>query len=67
MIRAKLTALAARALIAWSFGAQQCAPLPFFAGTSARYRSRFPGTARPAGSKLARKAERGRLGVSTIR
>jgi len=32
-----------------------------------RYRSRFPGKARPAGSKLARKAARGRLGVSTIR
>lgn len=31
------------------------------------YRSRFPGKARPAGSKLARKAAKGRVGISSIR
>lgn len=34
---------------------------------TSRYRNRFPGRHKPAGSKLARKALKGRVGVSTIR
>ena len=37
------------------------------AASPARYRNRFPGRARPAGSKLARKARKGRVGLATIR
>ena len=40
-------------------------PQPF--SSSPRYRSRWPGKRQPAGSKLARKARSGSVGVARIR
>lgn len=41
--------------------------VPTLRWSPASNRIRFPGRARPAGSKLARKAREGRVGISTIR
>lgn len=39
----------------------------FVPGTTGHTRNRFPGPRRPAGSKLARQAIMGRIGVAVIR
>lgn len=67
MIRVSISALVARAMLAWNFGCRTLAPLPMIGATPTRYRNRIPGKARPAGSKLARKAANGRVGISSPR
>lgn len=58
------------AMLAASFQPAQASD-PFagydFAPAKTRYRNRFPGKRKPAGSKLARMAASGRVGRATIR